>query len=465
LYCFIQKTLGIDVEAPLNHHSSSKAKKFFGFAEDTRKSYGCTCAEVLGASKGMYAFKCINEEVYLDDDEKSLAHYGLIFKQREELRLIHNSEIPPDKLKILLLANFEKYDHMNKKYTSYAARMQFGTMQWVVEHRYSEFLAFHNKITADFPTITFPKFPGKHIGKETSEFIEERRTALYDYLVGLFDSAEEVVQSIDVLQFCGMVNTTSNDIAEKGKKWKVVHISKLAEMADVGDVILFKSKNSASSLQRKVTGSEFDHVGVVVRQAMNLQILEATGVGVEVYDLTNRMKAYNLGFSKYICIRKLKWERSEKRLEQLHEFVTAVVGKPYRITAAKIINRKTTQSGTKEDTEKSGFFCSELVVAAWKAAGVVQPDALSSYFWPVMFASGGSIEEYLCEGVSLGEEHLVDFSNVAVSRAKSVSEKPPSRDGSGTLANANRSNRARDSMRKEERSPSNFRSPSRGSTS
>ena len=36
----------------------------------------------------------------------------------------------------------------------------------------------------------------------------------------------------------------------------------------------------------------------------------------------------------------------------------------------------------------------------------------------VMFASGGTVENYLVEGASLGEEIVIDFANVAVAKAR-----------------------------------------------
>ena len=44
-----------------------------------------------------------------------------------------------------------------------------------------------------------------------------------------------------------------------------IHLSKLKTDCRWGDLILFKCANSMSRLQRSVTGSEWDHVGIVVR--------------------------------------------------------------------------------------------------------------------------------------------------------------------------------------------------------
>ena len=55
-----------------------------------------------------------------------------------------------------------------------------------------------------------------------------------------------------------------------------------------GDIILFQSKNPLSGLQRHLTGSEWDHIGMVVpypTHPQTLALLEVTGDGVTVLPL------------------------------------------------------------------------------------------------------------------------------------------------------------------------------------
>ena len=44
----------------------------------------------------------------------------------------------------------------------------------------------------------------------------------------------------------------------------VIHLSKVLDFVHTGDIVLFRCRNMLSGLQRRVTRSEFDHVGVVV---------------------------------------------------------------------------------------------------------------------------------------------------------------------------------------------------------
>ena len=63
---------------------------------------------------------------------------------------------------------------------------------------------------------------------------------------------------------------------------KSVHISKIEALVKTGDIVLFKSKNSLSGLQRVATGTNWDHIGMVVRRTELYDIIEATGDGVQI---------------------------------------------------------------------------------------------------------------------------------------------------------------------------------------
>lgn len=86
----------------------------------------------------------------------------------------------------------------------------------------------------------------------------------------------------------------------------LIHISKLQGTVRWGDIILFRCVNNISSLQRKITGSNWDHVGLVVSKdscggynnsnnfnVQDLYILESTAVGVTVFPLIPRLQAYH----------------------------------------------------------------------------------------------------------------------------------------------------------------------------
>lgn len=94
-----------------------------------------------------------------------------------------------------------------------------------------------------------------------------------------------------------------------------MHLSKIGDVAGVGDVVLFKCNTTLSQLQRKVTRSEWDHVGVVVRPDPSnvLYLLEATGEGVSMYPLEVRLRSYSFEFAKYMALRKLRTHLTDEQ--------------------------------------------------------------------------------------------------------------------------------------------------------
>ena len=57
----------------------------------------------------------------------------------------------------------------------------------------------------------------------------------------------------------------------------------LRKFAMTGDLILFKGQSIINKLQRVVTGSSFDHVGMIIRKnSKKLLLLEATGTAVKI---------------------------------------------------------------------------------------------------------------------------------------------------------------------------------------
>lgn len=64
--------------------------------------------------------------------------------------------------------------------------------------------------------------------------------------------------------------------------WRYDNISEkqLIEQADTGDILLYKSNNSGGKLTRTLTGSQFDHVSMILKfesDGDELYLLESTG--------------------------------------------------------------------------------------------------------------------------------------------------------------------------------------------
>lgn len=118
----------------------------------------------------------------------------------------------------------------------------------------------------------------------------------------------------------GMLNTSRNQ-----QRRSVIHVSKLLDWCDVGDIILFRTLNPLSAMQRFGTSSEWDHVGMVVISPINHRraLLEATGEGVTCYPLISRLRAYNRGYAERIGVRHLSCIRSGGKRAGTPRYVTA----------------------------------------------------------------------------------------------------------------------------------------------
>ena len=100
-----------------------------------------------------------------------------------------------------------------------------------------------------------------------------------------------------------MLNTARNQ-----ERRSVIHISKLLDWCDIGDLVLFRTLNPLSAIQRFGTASEWDHIGMVVISPINNRraLLEATGEGVTCYPLIGRLRAYSRGYAERMAVRHLR---------------------------------------------------------------------------------------------------------------------------------------------------------------
>lgn len=178
--------------------------------------------------------------------------------------------------------------------------------------------------------------------------------------------------------------------------WRFPQISEeeFVLKADTGDLLLFRSEYFASRLQRVVSGGEFDHVGLVLK-ARNGQIvvLEATsqdGVSCTLWNFEDLRTSYSR-----IAYRKLLFKRSQETLQSLEEFVQAVSGRRYHLTFKKLMC---------VSSERKGYFCSELVAAAYQHIGLLPKDPHASKYWPCHFSQS---EELPLRECCLGSELLV----------------------------------------------------------
>eukprot|EP00923_Selenidium_pygospionis_P042483 GHVN01073469.1.p2 GENE.GHVN01073469.1~~GHVN01073469.1.p2 ORF type:complete len:575 (+),score=84.09 GHVN01073469.1:3205-4929(+) len=198
-------------------------------------------------------------------------------------------------------------------------------------------------------------------------------------------------------------------VARQPHFWKIDRVAphKFQEIADTGDILLFRTRRTVSKIQRLLTRGAYDHVAMILRKKNGaIQILEAmgdTGVALQSWSMFVE-RGWFLAYER-VVLRRVHFPRSRTKLKALAAFCKESVGKPYRLSVSKLLKQESF-----DEEEHKDFFCSELVANALKELGVLQRDGTaSSQYWPSSFAARTSPPPPLEPNCSLDDELLVDF--------------------------------------------------------
>ena len=150
----------------------------------------------------------------------------------------------------------------------------------------------------------------------------------------------------------------------------------LLENAQTGDLLLFTGKKMQDKLIRGVTGSNYDHVGMLVKYEKTGQLLifeSLAGKGVSRWDWSQFQQSgyWRENYSKIVYRRLLGVDRNEEFASTVQEFIVETVGKPYRMLG-NIMGTQDKQDHMKDRVRtKAGFFCSELIACCLKRLGLL----------------------------------------------------------------------------------------------
>jgi hypothetical protein len=142
------------------------------------------------------------------------------------------------------------------------------------------------------------------------------------------------------------------------KPWKFDNITEkqFYEMADTGDLLLYKSNSTSAAITRTFTNSHFDHVGMVLKfetDPNEIYIVDATGnLGVSLNKWSFLRE--NVGHRKFyerVVFRHIKFNRSEKMIENLEVFLKEAIGQRYEFSSKKFFRRNTYTMGKESNRE------------------------------------------------------------------------------------------------------------------
>ena len=190
--------------------------------------------------------------------------------------------------------------------------------------------------------------------------------------------------------------------------------------ANTCDILLFKGLETHSKLQRKITLADYDHVALLVKKNHNLFVYEAQSKdGVKLRPWREfTMYKWDLLYEKMVfrklILDKLIIENKNEFYEELNknvnEFIESTKGKQYSLKEIQICchgKMKEHQRQNKWD-KQHGFFCSQLVAAAYHKCGLISDNINAGHYLPGTFSRYSDMK--LEKGCSLSPEYIVDFS-------------------------------------------------------
>lgn len=370
-------------------------------------------------------------------------------------------ELPLSRFFISITRYIREYDAITS-FTMYVATVRHGGLKWEIRRRFGDFKELDSSLK-DYHKRERLQIANNAIGAQSNQQAGGNGNGIQKPLPKLPKEARRTIRTTKgndeyrvmselntylreaitdrvwdpppafLLSFLGLLATGKNSLMQmdETKKRLLCHMDALNDLAEFGDIILFRSVNPLAGLQRVVTGRcTFDHIGIVVKRNRDgYDLLEATGEGVTAYPLLQRLEAYSHGFCDLIALRKVRFNRSAENLNILTEFANQVEGKPYRLTFVALARSRLrsnsssaslNQGGLQPDKRKSAYFCSELVAEGLRKLNVMTSEGRpDSYFLPHFFDEGGVAEKYLMDGCSLDDVLFIDCKNPEIKFSES----------------------------------------------
>jgi len=192
-------------------------------------------------------------------------------------------------------------------------------------------------------------------------------------------------------------------------------VGDVVSLCRTGDVVLFSSKRSASNITKYFTGSDWDHVGMVIKPTPTDAFLFEWGAGLYASELHERLTEYAELDARFIAIRQLKLSSAhrayvERQMETIVDRlfrsraglnVGVPVGQVIKAARKQYFGRIVSRKEVKVD-DVQFLFCSKTVAVVYKAAGIVAPNRNAADFLPKHFDEGYEHWLDLQKGASLG---------------------------------------------------------------
>ena len=199
-----------------------------------------------------------------------------------------------------------------------------------------------------------------------------------------------------VMEHIAASSKSTGAITKQSCKQDVISESDFTDLAQTGDILLFRSNTQAGAITRKLTKSHFDHVAMVVRldqdRAQTVCYIEAVSGGVHRCSWAGLEGKVGPGkLYEKVCWRSVVFNRGSEMTEKLEVLLNEIEGHSYALGYLKLKTRMSTALTADEANSLIAsdrtFFCSELVAKSFKCLGVIEDDLIScTTYHPVHFS-------------------------------------------------------------------------------
>ena len=284
---------------------------------------------------------------------------------------------------------------------------------------------------------------GKNLKKKdydnNDDFIYKYRVVKFAMLYQskeVFNLICENINKSIILSYGSKYNIFSISIRNNFCKEYFINYKKFALEANSGDIILFKGYSNDSKFQRFLTGADYDHVGIMVKNKYGLNLYESTGKdGAKLRPWEDFITYYWYLLYDVMSFRKLKIDDETKKLyileqnngekiedindnkklnekfyfyfnKKIDEFISKSEHKKYYFSKIGYFCHSKMK---KKSLIRESYSCSELIGALYYYVGIITDELEASNYLPGHFSRNGEVA--FKKGFQLGEEYIIDFSS------------------------------------------------------
>ena len=266
---------------------------------------------------------------------------------------------------------------------------------------------------------------GKNLKKKdydnNDDFIYKYRVVKFAMLYQskeVFNLICENINKSIILSYGSKYNIFSISIRNNFCKEYFINYKKFALEANSGDIILFKGYSNDSKFQRFLTGADYDHVGIMVKNKYGLNLYESTGKdGTKLRPWEDFITYYWYLLYDVMSFRKLKIDDETKKLyileqnngekiedindnkklnekfyfyfnKKIDEFISKSEHKKYYFSKIGYFCHSKMK---KKSLIRESYSCSELIGALYYYVGIITDELEAGNYLPAMQPSRKSI--------------------------------------------------------------------------